>query len=98
MSSASVIIHKQNKYINIFNELGAIDEDHSIDLNEVGIRKNYVFIRMCDRGVFVPCNNGRYYINNQAAILFKENRRKRALTALVIVLIIFAVYFMLGGR
>jgi hypothetical protein len=30
MSGASVVIHKQNKYIEQFNEAGAVDEEHSI--------------------------------------------------------------------
>ncbi len=97
MSSAAVV-HKQNKYINIFNKLGAIDREHAISLEEAGIRGSFLFERMCARGIFLKSSEGRYFIDNQAAVLFKENRRKRAYTFLVILLVILAVYILLGGR
>jgi hypothetical protein len=98
MSGASVVIHKQNKYIRTFNELGAVDEAHSIELEEAGIRRSYVFSRMVDRGVFIKCWNGKFYIDNDAAERFKGMRRKRAVVALIVMLVLFAAYYLLGGR
>jgi hypothetical protein len=98
MSGASVVIHKQNKYIRTYNELGAVDEVHSIRLEEVRIRRSYVFNRMVDRGVFIECGYGKFYIDNDAAARFKEMRRNRAMVSLVVIFVLLAVYFLFGGR
>jgi hypothetical protein len=46
MGAESVIIIKQNKYIEVFNDLAAIDSQHSIDLDDVDIRRSNIFNRM----------------------------------------------------
>ena len=71
--AGAIIIMKQNKYIDLFNNLKAIDEEHSVALNDIGVRRGLVFNRMIAKGVFVECNDGKFYINNQTAINFKES-------------------------
>jgi hypothetical protein len=46
MSLVTAVKHKQRRYVEKFKELGAIDEEHAISLNEVGIKRCYVFDRM----------------------------------------------------
>jgi hypothetical protein len=79
-------------------EIGAVDEAHFIRLEEARIRRSYVFNRMVDRGIFIECVNGKFYIDNEAAERFKVMRRKRVVIALVVILVLMAVYFLLGGR
>jgi hypothetical protein len=96
MSGASVIMHKRNKYIRIFNKLGAIDEEHSITLDEIGIRRNYLFNRMTQRGIFIRCENGKFYIDNEETLRFKKKIRKRGLVGLIIILIFAMVCYFAG--
>jgi len=99
--SAAVVIRKQNKYMDIFNQLGATDPMHAILPEEYHIRTSFLFYRMCDRGIFISCGNGKYYIDNQAAALFKIERRQKAMLFLVatfflvviVMLLVFAIYF-----
>ena len=92
------MIHKQNKYIKLFNDLGAIDLEHSINLDDVGISKRYVFNRMIYRGIFIECEHKRFYIDNQAVARFKENTRKKALILSILILVFFAIYYFAVSR
>jgi hypothetical protein len=98
MSGASAVIHKQNKFINKFNSAGAIAPESAVSLEELGIRRSYIFDRMASEGVFVECENGNFFINNQAVQGFKERRRNRAFFALAVLLVFAALYYFLGGR
>lgn len=79
MSGGSAVIHKQNKYMRIFSNRNAVDEMHPIALSEVGIRRRFIFRRMEDRGVFVECRPGYYYMDLDAMERFRMNRRIKAI-------------------
>ncbi len=99
MSAAgAVIIRKQNQYINTFLQQGAVDAAHAIQPESVGVPTNYIFIRLSNRGIFVPCGNGTYYLDVKAAAFFREARHKRAMMILVLTLILLLFYFYIGVR
>jgi hypothetical protein len=98
MSGASTIIHKQSKYIKLFNKIGAINEEHSIKLDEIGIRKSYLFNRMIYRGIFIECENGKFYIDNESALRFKTNMRIKGLAALIIALVLASIIILLESN
>lgn len=97
-SAASVVIRRQNQYIDRFNRLGATDAEHAIYPEEVNIRRSFLFIRMVDRGVFVPCQDGRYYIDNQAAVRFKDMRRQRLMAVLIVIIFMIIIVYLLAGN
>ena len=78
MSGAAAVIHKQNALISLFNEVGAIDPEHAIFIDEFNIRRSYVFEKMVLRGVFIECEPRRFYIDNSMVPVFIQNRRYRA--------------------
>lgn len=98
MSGAAVVIHKQNRYIDQFIQHGAVNAEHSVLPEAIGVPTNYIFIRMSNRGVFVPLGDGTYYLDVKALAFFRESRRKRSLMVLFLVLILFLFYFTLGLR
>lgn len=67
-----------------------------MDLEQVGRRDSRLFRRLVDRNVIRQTPEGKYYLDIEAAQTFRQARRKRALAALVIVLMIaaVAVYFL----
>ena len=91
MSSATVIIAKQNKYIRRFQEAGAITPEAAVELDQIGCRNSRLFQRLVDREVFKLSQQGKYYLDPEAAEEFKRARRIRALTALIIVLVLAAI-------
>ncbi len=93
-SGAAIIIRRQNEYIAIFTRLGAFDKEHAININEVGIRRRLVFERMCSRNIFIECGNGLFYMDVQAAKLFKEHRRIKKYVMLIIAIIFLVLYYL----
>ncbi len=93
-SGGAVVIRRQNEYISIFTRLGAFDEEHALNLNEAGIRRSFVFERMCSRNIFIECRNGLFYIDVQAAELFKKNRRSKKYILLIITIIFLVIYYL----
>ena len=82
------IIIKQNKYIAFFNKVGAVDAEHAISFDEVisktGFSRGFVFRKMVQKGLFIQCENEKFYIDNQAAQRFKERRHNRAISILTV--------------
>lgn len=93
VSGASVVIHKQNKLIKLFNEAGAMDAEHAILIERFGIRRSFIFNRMVLRGVFIECEPDKFYMDNNIVPMFIELRRRRALTAFGIVLLLAVMVF-----
>lgn len=97
MSGASSVIHKQNKLIRLFNEIGATVPEHAIFIEDFNIRRSYVFERMVSRGVFVECEPGKFFIDNEMVPTFIRSRKNRVFIAMVAVLAVMAVYYLLMG-
>lgn len=74
MPYAGVVLHKQNKYIDLFKSVGAIDKEHAVTLERIGIKKESVFDKMLSIGVFSELESGLFYINTNIADKLKENR------------------------
>ena len=96
INTGAIVIRKQNKYIDMFNKVGAIDATNSVSLSEIGIRRSFIFNRMVSRVVFNQCEDDKFYVDNIAAVFFKEYRRKKALILLVLVLVIVGISYLLG--
>ena len=79
--------------MNSFLQQGAVDAAHAIRPESIGVRMNYIFYRLSNRGIFVPCGDGTYYLDVKAAAYFREARRKRAIVVLVIILILIFFYY-----
>lgn len=95
MSAATVIIMKQKRYIDTFNRLGATSAEKAISLEEANIRRSYIFNRMVGRGIFIPCGNGKFYIDNQVVEALTNLRRKVAFAA-ILLLLAMLLYFSKG--
>jgi hypothetical protein len=66
-------------------------------LEQLGCRDSRIFERMVQREVIRGVSPGKYYLDVGAAQAFRQARRERALTALVIILAIadVLIYFSL---
>lgn len=95
-STGFAIVIKQNKYMKLFSDLGAIDAEHAISMNNRGIMGHHVFDRMVSRGVFIECERRKFYMDVNAAIRFRELRRKRAIIGLIVCLVIIFIMVKFG--
>jgi hypothetical protein len=92
------IIAKQNQYLRRFQEAGAISPDTAMSLEQVGCRDSRMFQRLVRREVIRQTAPGQYYLDVAAAQAFRQARRQRALTALVIVLAIAVVLIYFAAK
>lgn len=90
------IVIKQNKYMKLFSDAGAFDAEHSIYMTNSGIMWHHVFDRMVNRGVFIECERGKFYMDVNAAVRFREQRRKRAVATLIVALAVVFIFKVFG--
>jgi hypothetical protein len=92
--SAPAIIIKQNRLMRRFAEANATSPTTARTPEDIGCRQRWIFRRMVARGVFVPVENGKFYMDGDAANRFKQIRLVRLLVtlgvAVVVVLIVIA--------
>lgn len=69
----------QDSYMELFNKSGAIDSEHAVSLDQIGVKRTFVFGRMVNRGVFKESGNGRFYIDNLESENYKKRRRRLGL-------------------
>jgi hypothetical protein len=91
VSAAAVIILRRKKFIRRFVEQGATSPDQAIPFADVGMRRSWVFTQMVARGVFVPVESDRYYLNESAAQEFLATQRRRALIVTGVLFLLFLV-------
>jgi hypothetical protein len=89
--SAGFIIAKQNQYLRRFQEAGAVSPETARSLEQVGCRDSRMFQRLVRREVIRQAATGKYYLDVEAAQVFRKARRERALNALLIVLVLAVV-------
>ena len=100
MSGGAVVMH-QNRLMRRFRDAGSTSPKSAVALADIGCRNSWVFRRMAARGVFVETGEGRFYMDEDAARLFVEARRRRMLTFLVVavaICVVWLVFCWLLGR
>ena len=68
-----------------FLKAKALDVKHARTLADVGCKESRMFQRMVEKGVFVACDNGRYYLNEAGCDAFRATRVRRIVMAIVAV-------------
>jgi hypothetical protein len=66
---------RQKKYIKAFQRAGAVDETHATTLEELHLVSSFHFKKMIEKGIFIDCGNGRYFLNVPVAGIFSTNRQ-----------------------
>ncbi len=90
MSGAVVVMH-QNRLIRRFRDAKATDPKSATTLTEIGCRNSWIFRRMAARGVFIETENGRFYMDEDAARRFVKRRWRVAFIFLAAVIVLFAI-------
>ena len=83
----TVIIARQNLYIRIFRQAGALSAGSSIRPADYGIRDSLPFNRLVRKGVFVPVGEDFFYLDEEKE---KQVRNTRS-TVLVVVSIVLLI-------
>ena len=96
MSAAAVIAIRRKRLVRRFRDAGATNPEHPVTLATLGERPNWIFGQMVRQGVFVPTTDGRYYMDEQAAVAFFRRQKVRALTMTAVLVLLFLVLCLAG--
>mgnify|MGYP001562273480 CR=1 FL=1 len=99
MSSEAYVIVKQNEYMRRFRNARAVDARTARPLVELGVKRDRIFRKMEDKGVFRPGPVPEtFYMDASAAEDFVAARRRRAFYMMLLVIIVAAIMFFLSRR
>ncbi|NLS97637.1 MAG: hypothetical protein GXX96_36315 [Planctomycetaceae bacterium] len=92
--SGAVVVMSQNRLMRRFQDAKATDPKSARTLADIGCRNSWIFRRMVVRGVFVETEDGRFYIDEDAASRFVKRRWRVAWIFLALVIVLFAIWQM----
>jgi len=99
MSSAAYVIIKQNEYIQRLRKVGAVSAKTARPLTDLNIKRDRIFSKMEDKGVFRPGPVPEtFYLDECAAEDFLAARRRRAFYMMLLVIIVAAIMFFLSRK
>jgi len=96
MSAAAVIAIRRKRLVQRFRDAGATDLKHAVTLESLGERPSWIFDQMVRSGAFVAGPGSRFYMDEQVAIEFLRQRRKRALLVTGFLLVVFVLLWIFG--
>ena len=88
--SGAVVVY-QNRLMRRFQDAKATNPKSAKSLAEIGCRNSWVFRRMAARGVVVETEDGRFYMDEDAARWFVKRRWRVAFIFLAVVIVLFAI-------
>jgi hypothetical protein len=83
---------RQSRLMRQFREAKATDPKSAKTLAEIGCRNSWIFRRMAAKGVFIESDDGRFYMDEDAARWFVKRRRWLMLTFLAVVVLLFVIW------
>ena len=93
MSAAAVIAIRRKRLVRRFREAGAIDREHAATLEVLGERHSWIFDQMVRHEVILVAQDGRFFLDEQAAGEFLRQRRRRALFVVGILLLVLFLFW-----
>lgn len=96
MSAAAVVAIRRKRLVKRFRETGATDPEHTVTLETLEERRSWIFDQMAARGVFRPTQDGRFFLDDRAAVEFLRQCRARALKTTGCLFLVFLLVWALG--
>jgi len=96
MSAAAVIAIRRKRLVRRFREAGATDPEHAVTPEALGERRSRIFDQMAEHGVFLATEDGRFFMDDRAAVEFLRQPRVRALLIGGILLLVFLLLWAFG--
>ncbi len=90
--SGGVIVGRQNRLLDAFEEGRATSPEAARSLEQLGCRESFVFHRMVQRGVFVQVDSlqeeDRWWMDQEAAASFVRRRHRIVLILMLLALVV----------
>ena len=89
--SGAVVAMRQNRLMQRFRDIKAMDSKSAITLADIGCRDSWIFRRMVARGVFIDTGKARYYMDGDAAQWFVKRRSRVMFIFVAVAIVAFAL-------
>lgn len=96
MSAAAVIAIRRKRLVRRFREAGATAPEQAVTPESLGERRSWIFHRMVERGVFLPTQDGRFFMDDRAATEYLRQCRTRSLLIAGVVSVVFILFWALS--
>jgi hypothetical protein len=87
-----VVTIPSKTYIRKFQEVNATSPEDARTLADLGLPDTWVFRHMLSNGVFVPCEEGRFYLQQATARAFLKAEGRRLVIGGAILLLLLSLY------
>jgi hypothetical protein len=85
---ASIVLIKMKRYIRIFRSLNATAVSSAIIPQQYGIGNGLIFQKLVRKGILVPVDGERYYMDEQKEAWWTKRRRKTVIILMVIIILL----------
>jgi hypothetical protein len=91
---------RRRRLVRRFRDAGATDPGHAVTLESLGERRSWVFDKMAGGGVFLPTENGRFYLDERTAAEYLSQCRSRGwlITAILVFVLLLLWLFGHSGK
>ncbi|UCG56286.1 MAG: hypothetical protein JSU70_15630 [Phycisphaerales bacterium] len=79
-------------YIRKFQEVNATSPEYARTLADLGLPDTWIFRRMVSQGVFLPCEDGRFCLQQATARAFVKAEGRRLVIGGAILILLLSVY------
>lgn len=94
----TILLIRMKRIIQTFYRADATEAGRAIVPSEYGIREDFAFRRLVQRGVLVAVNAERYYMDVEAETKYRKQRRTAVLVVLIVGLVIFILTWMTARK
>ena len=91
-----VILWIQRRLVRKFREACATVPKQATTLQELGIRRSFVFKRMVRKGIFCLVGEDRYYLDEEASERHFRRAKIGIFVAVGVVLVVLLIYLVFG--
>lgn len=91
MSAAAAILRRQRRIVRAFEAADAVSPSSAVEPQSLGVRRGLVFDGLLRRGVLVPVDGTRFYLDPPAFDRLRSRQRRAALIMVALALIVWAI-------
>ncbi len=86
MAVVTIVLIRMKKYMRVFRQAGATGIPTAIVPEEHGISRSFIFEKLVRKGILVPVNGNRFYMDESKEAAFNSQRRLAVIIILVLIL------------
>lgn len=86
--AASIVLIRMKRYIRIFRRANATGVSTAIIPREYGISNGFIFQKLVRKGILIPVDGQRYYMDEEKEAWWTKRRRKLVIILMAIIILV----------